>query len=181
MGSKECRKCNILKPLCDFHNHKGMKDGHTGTCKLCAKEYYKTEKGKLSKTECQRRYSKTGAGRLAARKSQSKYNKTDAGRATVAKHRCSDIYHTTTLARRDTTEFKALHNAEAEKYRLKYPKKCEARKKVGRAVRIGELIKPTVCSRCGKGGRIEGHHKDYSKPLEVEWLCHKCHSKEHKK
>ena len=49
----------------------------------------------------------------------------------------------------------------------------------------GTLIRPNNCSRCGKedtkavDGRsiIHAHHHDYSKPLDVEWLCAKCHAK----
>ncbi len=43
------------------------------------------------------------------------------------------------------------------------------------AVRTGKIIKPTKCERCGKGGKLDGHHKDYSKPLEAMWLCYHCH------
>lgn len=49
------------------------------------------------------------------------------------------------------------------------------------ALKMGILKRPTNCSVCGKGGRIEGHHKDYTKPLEVDWLCKKCHIAEHQK
>jgi len=48
-------------------------------------------------------------------------------------------------------------------------------KKVRRAIRSGRLQKPSTCSQCGGDGFIEGHHADYDKPLEVEWLCTKCH------
>lgn len=56
-----------------------------------------------------------------------------------------------------------------------------ANKKLFYAVKKGDISKPTVCSRCGiEGKRIEGHHPDYKKPLEVLWLCKKCHCYEHK-
>lgn len=53
-------------------------------------------------------------------------------------------------------------------------------KLVRAAVRSGQLIKPETCSRCGKGGVIEGHHPDYTKPLEVVWLDRSCHRRLHK-
>jgi len=47
---------------------------------------------------------------------------------------------------------------------------------VSRAVRDGRLARPSRCSRCGeKGRRIEAHHPDYTKPLEVIWVCSLCH------
>lgn len=40
----------------------------------------------------------------------------------------------------------------------------------------GRMVRPDVCSQCGgTGQRIEAHHRDHSKPLEVEWLCSGCH------
>lgn len=50
---------------------------------------------------------------------------------------------------------------------------------VERAVRRGELVPREECERCGRGGRIEAHHADYTKRLEVEWICVRCHQGEH--
>lgn len=67
------------------------------------------------------------------------------------------------------------------------PEKDAARHAVARALLNGELVRPETCERCGQdpgraiGGRamIEGHHVDYSRPLDVEWLCARCHADEH--
>ena len=61
-----------------------------------------------------------------------------------------------------------------------------AHDKVSHAIFKGRLVCPGVCSNCGepktrKNGAsgIAAHHPDYSRPLEVEWLCDKCHGIEH--
>lgn len=55
----------------------------------------------------------------------------------------------------------------------------EARWQVGRAIRTGKL-KKKPCERCGEL-KVQAHHRDYYKPLEVIWLCRPCHQREHAK
>ncbi len=44
------------------------------------------------------------------------------------------------------------------------------------------LDRPDICSDCGAVDVvIHGHHEDYSKPLEVIWLCVSCHMKLHER
>ena len=57
---------------------------------------------------------------------------------------------------------------------------------VEQAVRKGVLV-PEACEKCGASGKasdgrslVHGHHDDYNKPLEVRWLCQKCHHIWHK-
>lgn len=42
----------------------------------------------------------------------------------------------------------------------------------------GHLV-PEPCFGCGSE-EVEMHHHDYSKPLDVEWLCRPCHMELHK-
>jgi hypothetical protein len=51
---------------------------------------------------------------------------------------------------------------------------------VSRALAKGELIKPERCQICTREARLEAHHADYSKPLEVLWVCVVCHRNIHK-
>jgi ribosomal protein S27AE len=48
---------------------------------------------------------------------------------------------------------------------------------VGNAVRNGRLTKEP-CLFCGEE-KVHAHHRDYSKPLDVIWLCPKCHNRLH--
>lgn len=51
---------------------------------------------------------------------------------------------------------------------------------VDAAIRAGAMDRPTVCSGCGctdAEHRIEAHHYDYTRPLDVIWLCTPCHSR----
>ena len=66
--------------------------------------------------------------------------------------------------------------------RVRFPEKYKARLAVKNAVVLGKLIKPNSCSDCLEilpKNQIHAHHANYSKPLVVDWLCRKCHMKEH--
>lgn len=60
------------------------------------------------------------------------------------------------------------------------PYKKRARHALLRAVKRGKIIKPEACSDCGQIDNVHGHHADYSKRFEVEWLCSQCHGKRHR-
>lgn len=58
-------------------------------------------------------------------------------------------------------------------------KRADARAYLNHAVRDGRAeIGP--CEICSSTKDIEGHHSDYSKPLQVNWLCRKHHRALHK-
>lgn len=60
--------------------------------------------------------------------------------------------------------------------RLNHPEKIKARNAVNNAIRDGRL-KRESCEVCGQVA--QAHHDDYSKPLEVKWLCRKHHDVTH--
>lgn len=62
-----------------------------------------------------------------------------------------------------------------EEYRLR----DRARRKLDYAVRKGRMVRPSKCPVCGSSKEIQGHHVDYERPLDVEWLCRTCHRWRH--
>lgn len=59
----------------------------------------------------------------------------------------------------------------------RFPEKKAARKEVHKAILRGAL-KKQPCVDCGIS-KAQAHHEDYSKPLDVTWLCAVCHGKRH--
>lgn len=53
--------------------------------------------------------------------------------------------------------------------------------RVRRAWVAGRIPGPVKCAHCGVKDDLCGHHPDYSKPLEVIWLCRRCHINEHRR
>ena len=81
--------------------------------------------------------------------------------------------------RRQTKEGKAIVLKAVRKYQEKYPEKHAARAAVKRALKDGRLVR-MPCEECGEKV-THGHHPDYSKQLEVKWLCIKHHYEQHRK
>ncbi len=54
------------------------------------------------------------------------------------------------------------------------PEGVRARLLVARAKRSGDLT-PQPCEVCGSTVRVQAHHDDYAKPLDVRWLCQMHH------
>ena len=59
--------------------------------------------------------------------------------------------------------------------------KKRAKDALSRAIETGRMVRPANCSECGRSDvQIQGHHPDYSKPLDVVWLCPTCHGAAHR-
>lgn len=59
------------------------------------------------------------------------------------------------------------------------PQKYKARNAVNNALRDGRLVRSETCFFCQSSTRLQAHHPDYNRLLDVVWLCSSCHGKLH--
>ena len=78
---------------------------------------------------------------------------------------------------RKSSERRAYRVAKHREHNLNNPAKAIARNAVANALRDCRLFRKP-CEKCANP-KSEAHHPDYSKPLDVMWLCRRCHRIEH--
>ena len=150
--SKTCNICVLEKPLGEFYENHTYRDGYNGKCKVCEKEAKKSYRLRnLSKVRKQERD-----------RSRRNYNE---GRLVYLR------------------EWKLKNKEKLVKYvktwQRQNPEKRNCHVIVGNDVRDGDLVKGP-CEVCGSL-EVSAHHDDYSKPLEVRWLCFKHHGEANRK
>ena len=150
MTTKTCFKCLEEKPLEAFYKHSEMADGHLGKCKECTKS--DVAKRAIEKWEYIRAYDRMRSSQPDRVAAKKEYLKTDAGKFAKSK-----------------ANFNWAQN---------HPDRRKASHIVGNALRRG-LLKKTPCLVCGVEN-VEGHHPDYSRPMDVVWLCTPHHKEVHK-
>lgn len=147
---KNCFKCGELKPLTEYYKHKEMGDGHLNKCKQCTKS--DVSKHRNDNIEKIREYDRNRLNKSERAKQSAEYQKTERGKE---------------VKRRAILKYR--------KDKLKYVAKND----LNNAIKYGRIQKPRSCSNCNVECSPHGHHDDYSKPLDVRWLCAKCHTDFH--
>lgn len=73
-------------------------------------------------------------------------------------------------------ERREVNRQKAKRKKAANPERFKARKLLSNAVARGRIV-PLPCFMCGE--KAEGHHPDYSRPLDVVWLCRAHHQEVH--
>jgi len=189
---KTCRKCKQTKAYEEFRRKRSCRDGYTGRCKLCLQEDDKNRLIELKKDP--EEYEKFRQGRRYNNKVYKFFNREKvlekARQYANARYKEDPEYWRKyqTKARAEYKKNWYQKNKERinEKNLARYhedelvKKKHRARQKVTNAVASGALQKKDICQLCGSSEKIEAHHHDYDKPLDVIWLCRICHRMTHR-
>jgi len=175
-GRKYCPRCKTVKPLEDFHfTTQGLTE-RFAWCKPCALTYQETRrraKGIKPRVD-------TSGTKLCPRcgevKPLDQYPK-DPRRARGINSYCFPCYRA--YARHMAKKHGYNKQRAARKVSGLGPSKHEAAAQIVKyAVKLGVLTRGS-CVVCGTTERIQAHHTDYTKPLDVTWLCRLHHNHAH--
>lgn len=152
VSEKECSGCNRVLPASCFFRHRDRATGLQSRCKECARQWER-ERRNSRQARGPRTDWKKRSDRKSARDRQKREQK--------------------------DPQFLAIHREAERRYASKPENraKIKARAKLKHLVRTGKIARG-ACEVCGKPN-AEAHHHDYSKPLDVQWLCRNCHVRVH--
>jgi len=103
-------------------------------------------------------------------------------KARVIANRLANVgyYRAFDIVRNRTDKRKIVFKAKTKAKRASMgPDYMRAHNAVTRAVKAGRMVRPATCSRCPSTVRIQAHHDDYARALDVLWLCPVCHAARH--
>ena len=182
---KQCGCCKEWKELDEFGKCSRNKDGLRHSCKACIseqqKKYISKNRDKV-RAKYRRRYLRKNASKIAYRNAHREERQKEAKERSRKRNR--DRYQKNADKLRVKMREYRLKNADKYKeyrtnWRKKNKAKIEAHDKLNNAIRCGLVIRKP-CIICGDP-KSHGHHEDYSKPLDVIWLCCMHHNKLHTK
>ncbi len=170
---RKCSKCQEEKKLEDFTKDKRNPSGRSYECYVChrkrGQDYQKRMPNEV---------------RLKKLASRDEYGRRNREKINKQRRECHD--KNSEKEKEYGRKYRALHKEKMVEYTREWRKKnwekVLAQSKLKDHVDRGNIIRPNECSVCKSSDyRIEAHHNDYSKPLEVVWLCQKCHMALHQR
>lgn len=186
IGEKPCRRCGITKPLSDFRPDLRALDKRQPYCVPCHDEFLRLRWSRSDSMKPPEGFKR--CSRCREIKPATGFYK-NAARSDRLTSYCKACFHLVPAAERAETKWR--HSEKGKVYRSNYMREYVAERRSDPAVRrrqevrvftrlavlVGMLTKGP-CEVCGIT-RVDAHHEDYTKPLEVRWLCREHHRARH--
>lgn len=147
-----CSICQVDKAESEFYS------SNRNTCKACCRS--RATRRRKENIEAIRNYDRNRPNRKERQQKMKEYK--------------------SKLREENPEKFDEIFHGIRKRYRARHKEKTKAEGLVNEAIRYGKLKRPDKCESCGKECKPQAHHYDYSKPLEVVWLCTACHANVHK-
>jgi hypothetical protein len=153
---KRCSKCEVEKSEDCFWRRNNRSSGVNSECKECA---------------ARRRTKRYSENKVLFRAKRKEY---------YAKNR-EKLCASQVEGQKGNVKYRKYQNSYLIKKKKTGDKKFIARYMLHLAVKTGMIIRESKCTQCLIEGKVEGHHEDYNKPLDVIWLCTQCHRALHQR
>ena len=151
METKKCPKCKKTKLLKEFGTDKSRHNNVRIYCKECVRKISieYTKNNKEKRTESSRIY------------------------------RENHLEETMERCKKYRNKNKKKIKDQMKKKKDEDPRQNYSKGKISTSIRLNKIIRPDKCSNCRIGCKPDGHHPNYDNPLNVIWLCKKCHMRLH--
>jgi actin-related protein len=194
---KECKCCKKNKLEEEFTKRTSNSDGLYSYCKECSRKQCKQrhEKNKVYYNKINREYKQKNKEKINESSREYYYKNREKQLIKRKEYREKNrekislkeaVRRILDVDRFETNRQKHLNWSKFNRERLNeyqrewYKKNKEKRRAhvlLNRAISSGKIMRPNCCSQCNVICKPDGHHEDYSSPLNVIWICRKCHSR----
>lgn len=178
---KKCIKCECEKDETQFFK---KRNGLAARCKTCKrienKEWF--DRNREENLTKDRERAKKKRENPEWKKWRDEYRKKNKEKITLKcrEYRLENKDHLEEKAREWRSKNKESYTSSVKLHNKKNPEKVRARKILNYHISKGNMTKPIICSGCKSETKIYAHHDDYTKPLDIRWLCKVCHGIEHR-
>lgn len=184
-STKRCPRCSEEKALGAFGSKRTTADGLTSWCRNCKAADDSARRARNRKRNMALGVSRDGTKwcpRCRQSRPRTAFNLALASADGLGGwcHEC-DARSNAQRRAKAPWRMRAWHAANpgnAAAWKAANPEKVAAHNAVNHAIESGRLVRQP-CEVCGAEPG-HGHHDDYSKPLDVRWLCARCHAATHR-
>lgn len=167
---RNCKKCKLDKDDSQFGNLKCSKDGINPRCRQCCCESVKRSTKSPEAIAKKKIY-------ISEWQKQNREKRLEQSRSWYERNldKAREMSLEATRKYLSTEHGRKKRNERSANWEKQNPDKRRVHDRTMYAVETGKIIRPKSCSECKKICTPHAHHEDYSKPLEVIWLCSTCH------